>query len=175
MTASRVSVTLLPEGAVAVDGERALERSVGAFTFTGTTSQRWDSPGRVFEHPLERSERVVSDGFVLEPDSFSVDSIEADVDAQFVDPRDDRAATQLQALEQLRDRNETVTVLCSWRRPAFSYVVKDISAEKSGDTGDSVVLSVTLAPLDIVQLELVASQVDADIDLLGTQVVEVDV
>jgi hypothetical protein len=175
MTASRVSVTLLPEASAGADGERALTRAVGGFTFTGTTAQRWESPGRVFEHPLERSNRVVADGFVLEPVSFSVDSIEANVDAQFVDPRDDRAATQLQALEQLRDRGETVTVLCSWRQPAFSYLVKDISGEKTSENGDSVSVSVTLAPLDVVQLELVASQIDADIDLLGTQVVEVDV
>jgi hypothetical protein len=175
MSTSQVSVTLLPEATRGVDGERALTRSVGGFTFTGTTSQHWESPGRVFEHPLERSNRVVADGFVLEPVSFSVDSIEANVDAQFVDPRDDRAATQLQALEQLRDRGETVTVLCSWRPPMFSYLVKDISGEKTSENGDSVSVSVTLAPLDVVTLELVASQIDADIDLLGTQVVEVDV
>lgn len=166
LAANRIrTVTVIPE---TVNGLRE------AWSFDIVTGMTETNGGQAFRHPLQNGQEGITDGTRLEPPEFSVEGLVTDTPIKFLIPNYQHpgAATLYEQIKALRARQIPVTVITSWAGTLLSRWPEVITGTHGAADGGSILISINFVRFRLVYTQLVPSQVDSDVALLGSQTVQ---
>lgn len=173
-------------------GERVPARNLRPVRFDIVTGLTIQLDGEVFEHPVEGSDRVLTDDVALRrpvitvdgrfsnaliPQSTGDDIVDAQlrITEQLADQGNgERAIGLVRLLQDIREAKAACTVLTSMNSfPLRNYLLATMTANRTPESGETINVSVVLSPRDVVRTQTTAAVADADVELLGSQVVEI--
>jgi len=145
-----------------------------AWEFDCVVNMSESNPGQAYRHPLQNGQEGITDGTRLEPPEFSVDGIVTDTPVRYLLPKSHQGAAALyEQIKAMRARQIPLTVITSWAGTMRSRWPEVISGSHGAKDGASIGITINFVRVRIARLQLIASQVDSDVLLLGSQSVSI--
>ena len=144
-----------------------------SFSLDVTTTLSVNNPGRVSSHAIQSGRESTEDDFQLDPPVIQCAGKLSDTPLGFSEfPQKGRARSMEDLLSRLRSARTPLKVVTSLTGSVDNRIIKDYTATLAPGS-DSIEISLVIHKVNIRRLGLVPSQVDADIQLLGIQTIEV--
>ena len=140
--------------------------------FDITFEQSQELTGQAIRHPKESVLAPLVDDVLLEPAVVMINAAFTDHPLSYIPGLPGRAATLFEALRELR-RAKIMCVLVTSDDIIAPTVVESIVQRRTPETGDGIEFTVHFAEIDIGELQLVSAVVDAEVQALGQQTVEI--
>lgn len=146
---------------------------VGPFLrFDITYEQSTELVGQAIRHPKESVLAPLTDDVLLEPAIVMISAAFTDHPLSYIPGLPGRAATLYEALRELR-RSKIMCVLVTSDDIIAPVVIETLSQRRTPETGDGVEFTVRFSEINIGELQLVPAVVDAEVQALGKQTVEI--
>jgi len=161
------SVTILPQGPNPL---------LDSFRLDAATAVSWNHPGSVSRHPVQSGREGITDAVRIDPDGIAVTGIITDFPVSllaFTTPKN-RAMRMANLLLTMRKQRRALSVITSWTGMLRNRWISSVTFTRSSGTGAAIEVSMTIEKLRIVRTQLVASQLDADIALVGMSTANAD-
>ena len=161
------SVTILPQGPVPL---------LDAFRLDGAFAVSWSHPGDVSRHPVQSGREGITDAVQIDPDALAITGIITDFPVSllaFLTPKN-RAMRMMDHMLKMRAQRSALMVITSWTGLLRNRWISDVTLTRSSATGAAIEVSMTIQKLRIVRTQLVPSQLDADLALVGMATANAD-
>lgn len=154
-----------------------------AWQFDCVMSMTETNSGQAYRHPLQNGQEGITDATRLEPPEFQVEGITTDTPVRFLSPRLrsvvggalDRhpgAVALYEQIKRIRERQIPCTLITSWAGEAGVLTNRwpeVITGSRSAGGGAAINISINFVRFRLVKTRLIPSEVDSDVQLLGSQ------
>lgn len=161
------SVTIIPQGPTPL---------LDAFRLDAAFAVSWSHPGDVSRHPVQSGREGITDAVQIDPDALAITGIVTDFPVSllaFTTPKN-RAMRLADLLLKMRAQRRALQVITSWTGLLRNRWISEVTFTRSSATGAAIEVSMTIKKLRIVRTQLVSSQLDADIALVGMSTASAD-